>query len=77
VEVTKVGDINLSQLVTAVLFVVSAVWLAYRHRQGVTIRPYLDVAPPEPRVERAWQVEKPAEETPADVAKPAEPTETP
>ena len=77
VEVTKVGDINLSQLVTAVLFVVSAVWLAYRHRQGVTIRPYLEVAPPEPRVERAWQVEKPAEETPVDAAKPAEPTETP
>jgi phosphatidylglycerol:prolipoprotein diacylglycerol transferase len=47
VEVTMVGDINLSQLVTAVLFVASVGLLLYRHRPGVSQSGYQIVeAPP-------------------------------
>lgn len=47
VEVTMVGDINLSQLVTAVLFVGSVGLLLYRHRPGITHTGYrIEEAPP-------------------------------
>ena len=47
VEVTTVGDVNLSQLVTAITFVLGVILLAYRHRGSIEIETYDYVAPPE------------------------------
>jgi phosphatidylglycerol:prolipoprotein diacylglycerol transferase len=56
VEVTKVGDVNLSQMVTAVAFAVAVGLLAFRHR-GAEIQPYDQAAPPEARIKEEAPVE--------------------
>ncbi len=52
VEVTLIelggSEVNLSQLVTGVAFVLALAVLLYRHRPGVEVPPYDEAAPPEP-----------------------------
>jgi phosphatidylglycerol---prolipoprotein diacylglyceryl transferase len=83
VEVTMVGDINLSQLVAGVAFVVAVLLLVYRHRPGVVTVGYDKeagdlpaAAPPsarKPRPEPARPAEQPAPQPPAE--EPQEPQE--
>ena len=47
IEVTLVGDANLSQIVTVVLFVLAVGALVYRHRPGVQVAGYPAPTPPE------------------------------
>ena len=47
VEVTMVGDVNLSQAVSVVLFVLAVGALVYRHRPGVAVAGYPAPTPPE------------------------------
>jgi phosphatidylglycerol:prolipoprotein diacylglycerol transferase len=59
VEVTTVGDVNLSQLVTAIVFVFGVILLAYRHRGSIVIEPYDSIAPPESSSDKADKQQPP------------------
>jgi phosphatidylglycerol---prolipoprotein diacylglyceryl transferase len=74
VEVTKVGDVNLSQLVTAIAFAIAVGLLVFRHR-GADIQPYDEAAPPEVSTQKENLVEIAPIETSSEAGVAAESSE--
>lgn len=81
VEVTLVGDANLSQIVTAVLFVVAVGALVYRHRPGVAAvgypAPVTSELPPKARPKDKPEKPKSVKAETAGKSVPAEQAEAP